>query len=308
MKKLLIQPKYSISGVVSRRKYEEYKEIKKKDLEKYPWFKSILVFAFPLSGEAVRNIRYLGARYTYGEDYHRVVSSELEKIAKELNLNKYKVFTDISILDEKICAYLAGLGWYGKNNLIITNEFGSNIAIGEIITDEEFEENTILMDSLCGDCRLCIDACPTKALTNPGFIKERCLSYLTQYISSDYELYNKVLKYAVGCDICQIVCPFNKVSYSYDNRFSFNDKSIITLDILSKRDNNSFLEYYDNKSFTWIGYLKMLRNILTLEVNNKNITSIELEKYQKKHRDVKWFYDHIEYLKTRVKENSYGNN
>lgn len=286
-------------GVVSLDKYKEYDYYLNKERVK-DFHKTAIVFIFGFSLEKVSRKRYLAARFAFGEDYHLVVTEKLEAVAKALKLKNYEIFTDNSPYDEKLLAYLAGLGGYGKNNLIINEKYGTNFAIGEIITDKEFLSDNLLLESPCGDCRLCLDACPTMAITDAGFTRTKCISYLTQYISDDFPLYDKVLKYAVGCDICQVVCPFNKVEYLYDERFSFNKKAQITLEELDNLNNRSFKEYYNNKAFSWIGYLKMLRNILTLEVNNKNISLDRLKDYQKQYKDVKWFYNHLEYLKEKV--------
>lgn len=291
-------------GVISINDYLKYQEIDEKYKTMYPWMCSIIVFIFPFSNKEVERKRYLSARYAFGLDYHEVVKEKLEEIAKELELINYITLTDVSFLDEKLLAYLAGLGGYGKNNLIISSKYGTNFAIGEIVTDKVFEYNDILSESPCGSCSICIKACPTKAISSEGFTKGKCISYLTQYISDDYHLYDKIYNQAVGCDICQLVCPLNKKEYEYDPRFDFNEKSIINLEILKKLDSKTYKENYKDKSFHWIGYLKMLRNILTLDVNNKTITIEELNYYQNKYKDVKWFYLHLEYLKGKI----YGNN
>jgi epoxyqueuosine reductase QueG len=290
---------------VSINDYLKYQNIEDKYLKKYPWMKSIIVFVFPFSNKEVKRIRYLPARYAYGEDYHKVVKEKLEDIALQLGLDNFITNVDVSFLDEKLLAYLAGLGGYGRNNLIITDEYGTNIAIGEIVTDKIFHYNNLFISNPCGECNICLRACPTKAPNDNGFIKNNCISYLTQYISDEYHLYDKVFNLAVGCDICQVVCPLNKdKDYEYDPRFDFNDKSLIDLKILKKLDKKSFQNYYANKSFNWIGYLKMLRNILTLETNNNNITTSELNYFQKKYKDVKWFYLHLEYLKGKINGNT----
>ena len=288
-------------GTISLDEYQKYQKVLDNDFYKYPWVKSILVFIFPFSNKEVKRERYLSARYAYGDDYHKIVSDKLVEVAKELGLVNYFVMSDVSIFDEKLLAYLAGLGSYGKNNLIISKDYGTNFAIGEILTDKVFNYNNLLYKSPCDDCTICLKACPTKAITTTGFTRTKCISYLTQYISDEYKLYDKVLNLAVGCDICQQVCPLNKnLDYEYNPKFDFNKKSIINLEIIKNLDKKLFKEYYANKSFNWIGYLKMLRNILTLDTNNKNITIEELNYFQNKFKDVLWFNKHLEYLKGKI--------
>ncbi|HHW99680.1 MAG TPA: epoxyqueuosine reductase [Acholeplasmataceae bacterium] len=291
-------------GIVPISEYLKYQEIDEKYKEKYPWMRSVIVFVFPFSNKPVKRERYLSARFAYGEDYHIVVKEKLEKIAEELNLQNYTTLTDVSFFDEKLLAYLAGLGGYGKNNLIITPKYGTNVAIGEIVTDLVLDYTKNLHESPCGDCDICLRACPTKAISTEGFTRTNCISYLTQYISDEYHLYDRIFTQAVGCDICQIVCPLNKKEYDYDPRFDFNYKSIINLNVIRNMDKHSYKEYYKTKSFHWIGYLKMLRNILTLDTNNKNITIEELKYFQIKYKSVQWFYNHIEYLKGKLNGNN----
>ena len=135
-------------GIVPISEYLKYQEIDEKYKEKYPWMRSVIVFVFPFSNKPVKRERYLSARFAYGEDYHIVVKEKLEKIAEELNLQNYTTLTDVSFFDEKLLAYLAGLGGYGKNNLIITPKYGTNVAIGEIVTDLVLDYTKIFMSHL----------------------------------------------------------------------------------------------------------------------------------------------------------------
>lgn len=309
MKNLSLLLKDYTFGVVAIDKYLQYKEIPNEHYYRYPWMKSAIVFIFNFSNEKIKYDRYQVARFSFGIDYHIVVKEKLESIAKMLGLVNYHVMTDISFLDEKLLAYLAGIGNYGRNNLIINNKWGTNFAIGEIITDKIFTYSTPINKDPCIDCSLCLRACPTKAITEHGFTKTKCISYLTQYISDDFPLYDKVLRLAVGCDICQDVCPHNKKyefsNYEYDEKFKYNRSSHINLNIMKELDKNTYKIKYKDKSFNWIGYLKMLRNILTLDVNNKNISLNELNYFYNKHKSVDWFRNHLEYLKGKLEN---GNN
>lgn len=292
-------------GTIAILDYLKYQSIPKKDLDNYPWLKTIIVILFPFSNEKIKKNKYLSARYAYGSDYHFIISKKLEDIARGLKLNNFKCLTDKSFFDEKLLAYLAGLGAYGKNNLIINKRFGTNFAIGEIMTDKVYPNNNLLSPNICENCTKCLKACPTNAITESGFTKTRCLSYLNQYLSDEYPLYDKLKSIIVGCDICQDACPYNQnLEYEFIDDFKFNLKSIITIKELINLDKKSYQEYYKNKAFNWIGYLKMLRNVLTISVNNKDIEMNKLIFFQDKYKDVKWFQLHLEYLKGKLNGNN----
>lgn len=290
--------------IISFKEYLNHQPVKDHLLKKYAWVKSIIVAIFPLPNQNVEKQNYLTAKFAYGKDYHQVVKEQLENLAISLQLKRYETFTDVSFLDEKLLCYLAGLGSYGKNNLIITPKYGTNIVIGEIITDEVYHHEKRIVPDLCLDCDLCVKKCPTKALDN-GFNRQLCLSYLTQYPSKDYSLYDKLTDLAVGCDICQDVCPNNKKTYPYFDDFQFDEKSVINLEVLRNLDEKKYQEYYHDKTFNWIGYLKMLRNIIVLDVNNNNISYEEIENFQKLYQSEKWFNNHLAYLKGKINHGKY---
>lgn len=281
-------------GIIS---YDYYLENTKEKVNKeYEYVKSILVYVFPYPNIEKQG-DYLPSKFAYGKDYHQVVTEFLEEEAKKLKLNKYKVFSDVSFLNEKLCACLSGLGKKGMNDLFISNKYGSFVFIGEIVTDQLFEYNHNKVED-CLKCGKCSIACPNNAIDGK-FHKERCLSYLNQRPSENFALYDKMLYY-YGCDICQNVCPMNK-NRTINKVFDLDEKAKMNLDVLEKIED--YKEYSKSKTYSWIGYLKMLRNILVLETNNKNISIEKLEYYQKKYKNVEWFYNHLEYLKRRLKEN-----
>jgi len=163
------------------------------------------------------------ARYAYSRDYHSVVNNKLKKllnfVRSEIGPCKAKTFIDTSPILEKSLAQRAGLGWQGKNSILISKKYGSFFFIGGIITDMELEYNQIPTKDYCGNCRLCIDNCPTGALVRPHILDaRRCISYLTienrtgglpAGLKSHF--HNRVF----GCDICQEVCPWNRKSVQH---------------------------------------------------------------------------------------------
>ncbi len=170
---------------------------------------------------------YLISRYAYGEDYHFVIKDKLRKlqafINNEIAPNQSRVFTDSAPVLERAWAVKAGLGWIGKNSLLITPRHGSYFFIAEIITDLELAYDNSYGGNFCGDCRRCIDACPTQAIGQDRMIDSgKCISYLTIEKKGELpeELKGKYKKWIFGCDICQEVCPWNRFSIPH-NESSF---------------------------------------------------------------------------------------
>lgn len=156
------------------------------------------------------------ARFARGLEYHEYVLKQLkvlwDMIKREFPQAKAKFCVDTSPILEKSLAVRAGLGWQGKNSLVIHPLKGSFFVLGEIITDLEIEPDTSL-PAQCGDCNECIDACPTKAINPPGVLDaRRCLSYLSIEHKGPIEpsLRRFISKKQYGCDVCQEVCPYNR--------------------------------------------------------------------------------------------------
>jgi len=159
------------------------------------------------------------SKYAYGQDYHDVIKKKLFKLQDliaKVSPNSARCFTDSAPVMDKAWAIRAGLGWKGKNGNIINPQLGSFIFLGEIITDLELEYNSVEIESKCGSCTKCIDACPTQAIYEPGKVDgSRCLSYHT--IERKSEIIDPTIAPLLsnriyGCDICQDVCPWNKKS------------------------------------------------------------------------------------------------
>ena len=148
-------------------------------------------------------------RYTWRNSYAEL-REKLERLAERLG-GAYRVLVDENQHVDREAAARAGVGFYGKNTMIITRRHGSWVVLGTLVTDVELEPTPgLALD--CGDCRLCIDACPTGALDEPGVLEStRCLSYWTQSRREIPEEYRRALGDQVyGCDICQDVCPWNR--------------------------------------------------------------------------------------------------
>jgi epoxyqueuosine reductase len=148
-------------------------------------------------------------RYTWS-DHYAILRERLDALGRRIG-GSYRVFVDANQHVDREGASRAGVGFYGKNTLLITRRYGSWVVLGTLVTDVEIEPSAPL-ELDCGSCRLCIDACPTGALDEPGVLDStRCLSYWTQAPGSIPEQYREELGVQVyGCDICQDVCPWNR--------------------------------------------------------------------------------------------------
>jgi epoxyqueuosine reductase len=148
-------------------------------------------------------------RYTW-RDAYADLRARLEQLGARLG-GEYRVLVDANQHVDREAAVRAGVGFYGKNTLVITRRHGSWVVLGSLVSDQEIEA-TPALDRACGSCRLCVDACPTGALDEPGTLDAtRCLSYWTQSGGAIPEEMREPLGDRVyGCDICQDVCPWNR--------------------------------------------------------------------------------------------------
>ncbi len=179
-----------------------------------PDCKSIIVVALPHSpGDARGPI----AAYALGDDYHDVIPPRLAKLVEWLETEvgrpiTHKIYTDTGPLLERELAQRAGLGWVGKNTLLINPKAGSYFLLGEVLLDLNLPADPPLAADHCGACTRCLDACPTGAILPDRMLDaRRCISYLTIELkdSIPMDLREQTGGWVFGCDICQAVCPWN---------------------------------------------------------------------------------------------------
>jgi len=158
------------------------------------------------------------SRYAWGDDYHDVVGGKLKEllawITEACPGSEGKTCVDIQPLMDKAWAVRAGLGWIGKHANLITRDYGSWVFIGELLLNLELQYDTVEVEDHCGTCTLCIEACPTDAITEAYVVdSNRCISYATIELRAP-EIPAPVAAnldgWLYGCDICQDVCPWNR--------------------------------------------------------------------------------------------------
>ncbi len=155
------------------------------------------------------------SRYAWGDDYHDILGEKLKMLWEWLQ-NEFpgvegRYYVDTGPVMEKVWAQRAGIGWIAKNANVITQDVGSWVFLGEVITTLELDEDVPATDH-CGTCTLCIEACPTEAIVEPYVIdSNKCLSYLTIEHRGAIEgnVRERFENWIYGCDICQDVCPWN---------------------------------------------------------------------------------------------------
>jgi len=163
------------------------------------------------------------SKYAYGKDYHFIIKDKLKNLLQFLQTEIGEVngrcFVDSAPVLERDWAKRSGIGWIGKNTLLIHPKAGSFFFLAELIIDLELTADTPIKD-YCGTCRRCIDACPTEAISEDGYWMDgsKCISYLTIELKENIptEFQDKMDNWMFGCDICQDVCPWNRFSKKHE--------------------------------------------------------------------------------------------
>lgn len=182
-----------------------------------PGAKSVVSLVYNYYPEKIHETSGLKvAKYAYGQDYHFIIKRKLknfmDRIQDEIGQVEGRVFVDSAPVHERAWAAKSGLGWIGKNSLLLNREMGSFFFLAELILDLELKPDGPMKD-YCGTCTACQDACPTDAIPEPYVVDgSRCISYLTIELKDEIpnEFKNKMENWVFGCDICQDVCPWNR--------------------------------------------------------------------------------------------------
>lgn len=206
------------------------------------------------------------SRYTWGTDYHLVINEYLDKLIEKLQkMNtsaQFSIHCDTSPLADRYMAYLAGLGFYGKNNCFISPKWGSYVMIGTILTTLEFEPNTPLGQS-CMGCNRCITACLGQCLGHDEFKYDTCKSYLTQKkgdLTNEEKTIIGKTPLVFGCDVCQEVCPHNQSIPATPIPEFQHVEPYIDINEIETLTNKEFKAKYGHRAFSWRGKKILIRN------------------------------------------------
>ncbi len=210
------------------------------------------------------------AQYAWSSDYHDVLGERLEQLATAIRDlvpgSTTRCYVDAGPVPERELAQLAGLGWIGKNMMLIHPEIGSFTFIGVVLTDADLPADLPFEADRCGTCRRCLDACPTQAFVGPRDLDARaCISYLTIEHHGEFTDTQaaQVGDWLFGCDVCQDVCPWN-VSFARETLDpGFAPRSDVArpdVGELRAMDENDFQRRYDGTPFTRPGHRGMRRN------------------------------------------------
>jgi epoxyqueuosine reductase len=214
---------------------------------------------------------YKIAKYAYGNDYHVVMKAKavelIQALQKKVKTAEFRIFVDSNTILEKAWAARCGLGWIGKNTLLINREMGSFMFIGIILTDLVLDYDEMHQDH-CGNCNACISACPTGAIEKPYQLNaSRCISYMTiEENISEYESQNNTFGWIYGCDICQDICPWNKeIPITKEKEFIPNPE-LLKMDRKEWKNLNekTFDKLFSNSAIKRIGFEKLKKNIETV--------------------------------------------
>lgn len=210
------------------------------------------------------------SRYTLGRDYHKLIRKRLATLAKRIDEAvsgfDYRAFVDSAPVMERALAQRAGLGWIGKNTMLLNRKAGSFFFLGEIFTSAPLPVDQPYEADHCGSCSACLDLCPTNAFPSPHVLDaRRCISYLTIELKGSIpeELRALMGNRVFGCDDCQLVCPWNRFSKptkedDFQPRHQLDNSELATLFLWSEEE---FLTRTEGSAIRRTGYQGWLRNL-----------------------------------------------
>jgi epoxyqueuosine reductase len=234
---------------------------------------SVLYNYFPAQNQPEKSY-YKISKYAYGKDYHYILKKKLHRLLETVETltgkRQARIFTDSAPVLDRAVARRAGLGFIGKNTMLINRSGGSFFFIGHIILDLELAPDDEETGNFCGSCTKCIDACPTGALQLFELDARRCISYLTieyrgQEIPENFK--GQWKQWIFGCDICQDVCPWNRKSAATQEPAFQPQKALfdMTKSDWERLDKPTFKKLFKGTAVERTGYKGIMRNIRFLQ-------------------------------------------
>jgi len=216
-----------------------------------------------------RNNNFHLSKYAYGKDYHVVMKDKLhlllQKIEEQTGKTKSRVFVDSAPVLDRAWAHESGLGFIGKNTMLINRKGGSFHFIGHIICDLELDYDETDYKNYCGSCTKCIDACPTQAIEAFRIDARKCISFLTIENRGEIppQFQDHFNNWIFGCDICQDVCPWNKFSEPHNEPLFSLPKEIFAMKRMDweSLDKPTFNILFKDSAVQRAGFKGLKRNI-----------------------------------------------
>jgi epoxyqueuosine reductase len=253
--------------------------------------KSVMCLAYPypnannyLYKRDVNNGRL--ASYAWLPDYHISLPAKIDELMLRVGLSAtrpfaYKAFTDSAPILERDLAQRAGLGWIGKNSCLINPEKGSFFLLAEIFTDLALEPDDPFEFDRCGGCTRCVEACPTRCIQPDRTIdSRRCISYLTIEKKGQIpmELLEQVGEWVFGCDICQMVCPWNKLRIGNDREIEKGSSELRIADLIAglSMSESNFKTHFADSPILRAKHTGFVRNVAIVAGNKKLIAAMDV--------------------------------
>lgn len=294
----ILKKHFDVFGYVSVNEYVERRDLKagmKLDHSFLDGYNTIITLGL---SHPSKEVKYMGkgygllSRFAYGLDYHQVVRQKLKSATEKLEILGIKSYgsVDVSKLNEKDAAMYSEIGFIGKNQLLINKQYGSYIYLATLLINKDIEKQVSVLDD-CGECNICINACPSNAL-NDGFNRDLCISHISQEkIAFDINQISHFKKTIYGCDICQKVCPKNKgIDFHKNDPFEPLGIENINIKELLTMTNKQYKLKYGNNTSSWVGPLVIKRNAICILRNQglKEYLPI-IKELSEKHKDVLWY-------------------
>jgi epoxyqueuosine reductase len=210
------------------------------------------------------------SKYAYGRDYHTVIKDRLNQLMEFIREiipgAEGREFVDSAPVLEHAWASRAGLGWIGKNSLLISKRYGSFIFLAELVVNVELDYDNPVRD-MCGSCRKCLDSCPTGAINEGRMVDAgKCISYYTienKTGSMPEELKHRFMNRVFGCDICQDVCPWNRKIQTHNVKEFYPHPDLLSMNRMDwySLDRERFDELFENSAVMRAGYDGLMRNL-----------------------------------------------